>query len=336
MYSQIDSDFKIPLVQECRGIILEDNTFRVLCMAYKKFFNIQEGHAATIDWDTARIIEKVDGSIIKLWWYDGEWQVSTNSVISAKECTLQTTINTNYRSFYDLFMVGAANCTLDFNSLNKSYTHIFELVGPYNRVIIPYKDIAIYHTGTRDNTTYEELDIDIGVKKPKSYSFKNKEEMLSAAEGLPLTEEGFVVVDSKWNRVKVKGPAYIAMHHLHNNGNVINNRRALELVMLNEQDEVISYFPEYKEHFDKISEVFQGYLDRIKADIDFMDSKVFETRKDYALTAKGMTNPEFMFLLLDGKVKKEDYESWVRSVAPNKILEYLKFRETKKGRGSVE
>jgi len=30
-------------------------------------------YADTIDWSAARVQEKVDGSLIKVWYYNGEW-----------------------------------------------------------------------------------------------------------------------------------------------------------------------------------------------------------------------------------------------------------------------
>jgi len=328
MYNQIESDFNIPLVQECRGIILEKDTWKVLCFPFTKFWNAGESKAAILDWNTARVQEKIDGSMIKLWWYEPEWRVSTMSMIDAKDCTLQNDLDTRYNTFYDLFMEGAKKCTWDFNALNKDYTYMFELVGPYNRVVVPYKDIAISHTGTRDNRTLEELDIDLGVPKPKSYGFKTQEDVLAMAAALPFSEEGYVAVDANWNRVKIKGPAYVAVHHLKNNGD-INKKRALALIMLNEQDEFLSYFPEYKAYFDTITEAFNAYLGKVKADIDSIEGKVFETRKDYALTVKGMTNSALMFFLMDGRVKKEDWEKYIRSLPSDKVVEYLHLKNIK-------
>jgi len=80
MYSQIDSDFGNPIVRECRGLISLEETLRPVCVPFFKFFNAQEGHASKIDWSTARVLEKLDGSIIKLWFFDG-WHVSTNGTI---------------------------------------------------------------------------------------------------------------------------------------------------------------------------------------------------------------------------------------------------------------
>jgi len=50
-----------PEVQECRGLILENGTWDVLSMSFKKFFNSEEGNAHKIDWNTAHVLEKLDG-----------------------------------------------------------------------------------------------------------------------------------------------------------------------------------------------------------------------------------------------------------------------------------
>ena len=44
----------------------------------------------------------------------------------------------------------------------------------------------------------------------------------------------------------MKSFAYLAVHHLKNNG-VMSYRRAVELVRTNEIDEVLAYFPELKD-----------------------------------------------------------------------------------------
>lgn len=64
-YSQIASDMSLPLVQECRALILELNSWNVVCRSYKRFFNFEEPNAAPIrncfDWTTAKVPIKVDG-----------------------------------------------------------------------------------------------------------------------------------------------------------------------------------------------------------------------------------------------------------------------------------
>jgi tRNA splicing ligase len=58
-YDQINSPFAEPIVRECRGIILDEaSNWRVVSRSFDKFFNHGEGHAATIDWSTARVYRR--------------------------------------------------------------------------------------------------------------------------------------------------------------------------------------------------------------------------------------------------------------------------------------
>lgn len=60
-YNQIESDFANEEVRDCRGLILEMGSWKVLSLGFFKFFNAAEGHAAKIDWSTAHVLEKLDG-----------------------------------------------------------------------------------------------------------------------------------------------------------------------------------------------------------------------------------------------------------------------------------
>jgi hypothetical protein len=62
-YSQINSPMNEPIVQECRGLILDEaDNWRVVCRPYDKFFNYGEPNAVEVDWGTASVYEKLDGS----------------------------------------------------------------------------------------------------------------------------------------------------------------------------------------------------------------------------------------------------------------------------------
>ena len=69
-------DFSLPEVQEARGIIINYETLEVVCWPFRKFGNYGESYVDTIDWRTARVQEKVDGSIMKLWFnkLTNNWQ----------------------------------------------------------------------------------------------------------------------------------------------------------------------------------------------------------------------------------------------------------------------
>jgi len=54
----------------CRGIILDaEDDWRVVSLPYVKFFNYGESYAdKTLDWTTAKVYEKLDGSMVTLYW----------------------------------------------------------------------------------------------------------------------------------------------------------------------------------------------------------------------------------------------------------------------------
>ena len=275
-YHQIDSDMGNPVVQECRGIILEKDTNKVVCYPFNKFFNLQQTHAHTIDWSTAKVLSKEDGSLIKLYFYNGWWKWATNGTIQAKNAPHQLK-----GSFFHL--IGDAvqyaidernekNCiaTTDGVSMfderfNKDMTYMFELTHPLNKIVIRYDNPALYYLGSRNNKTFQEEynnPVPDLFPEPKTFSFNTLEDALNMSTELPFDQEGYVVVDSKYNRVKLKSPAYFAAHRMLGNGNV-TTKRLIEMVRLGKIDDFAGMFPEYNE-----------IVDGLKTDITALKQKL--------------------------------------------------------------
>lgn len=330
-YDQINSDFSNPIVKECRGIILRKNDWKIVCYPFNKFFNYGEGHSDTIDFATARVLEKVDGSIMKMW-HDGiEWVISTNGKIDSTDVTCAIG-----KSFKELFIESLKN-QLDndetkynefFQTLNehKNFTYIFEMVHPLTRLVIEYDKPDIRHIGTRNNDTYEELDINIGIQKPIEYKFNSFEDVVNMSRILPYSEEGYVVVDANWNRVKVKSPAYLAVHHLENNG-VLSARRVMDIILNGEQSEVLANFPEFTDYFNVASEVFYNFKSELQKNIDDFRNMTFETKKDFAMVVSKTQFPSFFFQVYDGKYTYDDLSKYLHEYGGEKIAKILKIKD---------
>lgn len=233
----IEADFYDPVVREARGIIINKETAEVVCWPFTKFGKYDEGYASSIDWSTARVQEKIDGSIVKLWFnkLTNEWQFSTNSMFDARKVIMQTYGVVEYNNtFYDLITQATNYNQIYWNSLDKDYTYIFELIGPGNRVVIPYENYFLYHTGTRSNLTGEEISVFIGISHPREFWLHSLDECIdyvanefnnNASKVITSCDhEGFVVVDSHWNRIKVKSPIYMLIHSILNNSFVAKNK----------------------------------------------------------------------------------------------------------------
>ena len=226
------ADFKDEIVRNCRGHIIDLDKMEYVCRPFLKFGNFYEDYVPQIDWSSAEVQEKIDGSIVKLWYHDKAWRWSSNSVIFAENCSLNGGDFTMYWLIHD-----AENYKdIPFNNLNKEYTYVFELVSPYNRIVIDYPKTFLYHIGTINNSTGQEYNINIGIEQPKRYNIANcsLESVLQKAREFDTLHEGFVVCDGNFNRIKVKTEEYLELHY--SMTNKLGEKEALEILQANDEE----------------------------------------------------------------------------------------------------
>jgi hypothetical protein len=247
-------------VQECRGLILEKGTWNVMSLAFTKFFNSEEGNAAKIDWDTAHVLEKLDGTMIQVYWdwHANKWFAATTGTAEGEG----EVNNKNGTTFNDLFW-DTVNNKYTFNEclLNKDFVYVFELTTPYNIVVKPHGESSATLLTVRNRETLVELSgkalemaavsLDIPLVKSFDINAKNVGHLLKTFEGMPWSEEGYVVRDGNDNRVKVKNPAYVAVHHL--KGKTAEHN-IITIVKSNEIEEFASTFPERKDELLRLKE----------------------------------------------------------------------------------
>lgn len=254
-YDQIDSDLSLIEVQEARGLVLERDTWKVMSMSFSKFFNAAEGHAAKIDWNTAHVLEKLDGSMIHVYkdWVLNKWCVGTTGTAEA-----EGEVNNKFgTTFADLFWETAPK---DFESkLTEGYTYVFELCTPYNIVVTPHTKSFITLLTIRNLRTLKELSYDefnfygsamkVPVVKIYDMNTKNVGQLIKTFDNMPYTDEGYVVVDAHHNRIKIKNPAYLAVHSL--KGKTAEHN-IMEIIKTNEVDEFAATFPERKKQIEAL------------------------------------------------------------------------------------
>jgi len=249
-YSQIDSDFNEEICREARGLILDStDNFKVVRFAFKKFFNLGEQYADDIDWDNAVGSDKIDGSLMTLWYARGKWRLSSSGTVNAFKAALAN--STVYKTFGELFDAAATNDGLDIKRLNPNHNYTFELVSPYNQVVLSYPKPSLYHISTRRMDTLEEIEEYIGIQKPKCYNLNSETEYQDLVSQMGDGHEGIVVRDKEGNRVKIKTKRYFELHRLHNNGQ-INLERIVDLIQENDYEELLCYYPQYTDYVMKI------------------------------------------------------------------------------------
>lgn len=281
-YSQIESPMGDPIVQECRGIILDTSRdHAVVSRSFDKFFNQSEGHAATIDWATARVQEKLDGSLMVIYHHDGAWRVQSSGSPDASG-----DINRSGKVFSDLFWetFRAQGYALPPDE-DQGRCFAFELMTPLNQVVVRYAAPRLCLLGVRERDTGREVSLDecahYGYERVKSFPLQSYADIeASFATMAPLAQEGYVVVDGGFRRVKVKHPGYVALHQLKAE---FSPRRLLEVVRSGEIGEVLTYFPEWKGDLDAIKSRYDALLAELE--VDYARLRDIPVQKDFALEA---------------------------------------------------
>lgn len=294
-YNQIKSDFNYKICKEARGIILDSfHDFKVVRFAFKKFFNLEESFADKIDWASTTATEKIDGSLISLWFANGQWNISTNGTIFAENAELAN--NAVYKNFRELFDAAAQNSGLDFSRLDTNMCYTFELISKFNKIVLNYNEPALYHLLTRDMRTLEEVEVDIGIQKPKSYNLNSKEDYKELVSKMDETHEGIVVKDKFNKRVKIKTETYFQLHHMANNG-TMTLERIVSLILANDQEEFLSYFSEWKDKF----EIVKKQVSAAQVIIEEIKKETEEWKKQYQNPNSGQLRKWFAEDVINNK-----------------------------------
>lgn len=315
-YNQILVKDDDELSQQCRGLILRDQTFDVVAVPMFRFFNIEQTTiAAEIDWSTASIEEKLDGTLVIVY-YDhvmGRWFSATRSRPEA-----DVPIDTYSFTFSNLFEMALQKLTkvnemdlqLFMSEMSRDLTYCFELCTPLNRIVCAYGDFFVHLLAVRDNISFQEQHPSgfakiLGIPQPKTYSFSGLAELLTIIRSWnPEEHEGVVVKDSCFRRVKIKSPAYVAYNHIRDKLST-SIRGCVEIIILGKDDDVTHILPEFIVHrIAKIKTAMKAFLAQTQADFDSI--KHLEDKKEFAMAATKCVWPSALFALHQKKVSSLD------------------------------
>lgn len=321
---------KIRALTENRGTIYEkyvNEEYKIISLSFFKFWNYDHSLALTkkIIWDNETIIyEKIDGYFVKLFHYNGKWYLSTNNMVDVKNIFVK-----NYdKTYFELFVIclkyvlgKKAHKFLKFDSLNKNYTYMFELVHPDIRNITFYKNPAIFHIGTRNMITLKEIDCNIGIPKPKQYHisrFPTIQSVVETANNIHWSNsEGFVVCDRNYVRISIKSPSYINEHRLLKKNKITEYIKYIWSNGENELDKFLEYHPELHKQYNKIDNKMKMLYNEL-IELDNKMQKYYTNRNIFHMNLNKMkTNNVCKKILIDSYYNNYDI-SW------KKFLEIIK------------
>lgn len=270
-YNQIESDMSTPEVQDCRGLILEKDTWNLMSLAFRKFFNSGETHAAKIDWNTAHILNKEDGTMIQVYW---DWHKEVWFAATTGTAEGEGEVNNKYGTTFNELFWDTVISKYTFNTclLDKDHNYVFELTTPYNIVVTPHGESSAKLLAVRNRLTLKELsqfDLfmvseSLGIPLVKSYDLNvgNADELAKTLIGMPWSLEGYVVRDANDNRVKIKNPAYLAVHHL--KGKTAEHN-IMTIIKTNELEEFVSTFPDRREELYRLKDGYDELVSKLES-----------------------------------------------------------------------
>ena len=323
-YSQVDSPMKEPIVQECRGIILdESDDWKIVSRGFNKFFNHGEHLAAPIDWESAVVQEKLDGSFCCLFYYTNEWHVQTSGTPDASGQVGDTEF-----TFAELFWKVFEEKQYGLPIGLEDRCFVFELMTKHNKVIVRHEENDLKLIGVRFVTgpeinIYDFLLINdpckdfLNWEPVKIFRLQDIKEMEDSFPAMdPFKQEGYVVVDKDFNRVKVKNPKYVAIHHL-KEGNSL--ARLVALVQNGEYGEFVSYFPEWFDDIQNIEAELIGLINDLSW--KYEEIKHIESQKEFALEAVKTKCSSALFCVRSGR--NPSIRDYINKMAPDKVIDML-------------
>ena len=318
-YSQIDSPKTAPIVRQCRGLVIDRDTLDIVHYPFYRFFNLDEvvEERTRFNWTKAVALEKIDGSLFGVFNYNGAWYITTRSQIGGGNNAGSGLKTVTFGELFDE-AIGMPRDTF-FTQLDATLDYTFELAGPINKIITPYEETHLYLIAVRDKLKdFHELPVrdfvdnmPPCVRFPKQWSIMDENgefigfnELKAKANGLEKpTDEGFVVVDYSpasydenfgfWPRLKVKNSAYVELHRLRGEDNVMHWENILSVIWNGEKDEVLANLPTLKEYFDEVESklhVFERNVDEVVNalrtffDMPLEERRQAENKKAFAIT----------------------------------------------------
>jgi hypothetical protein len=184
----------------CRGLVFDEAGNQV-SYPFKKFFNIEENkHVSTEHFE---IYEKVDGSLITVFNYNGEWVVSSRGSFTSDQAIAAQKL------FKQL---------MNLDRIDKRATYLFELIAPWNRIVVDYGEREeLILLGARakyfeaSHLDLYELAKMLGCNLIRKFDFEDYKEIQKLNWA---NTEGFIVRFSNGDRCKIKFADYVKLHRV--------------------------------------------------------------------------------------------------------------------------
>ena len=189
------------------------------------------------------------------------------------------------------------------------YTWVFEYVSPKNRIVTQYEKDELILLGIFRKEYAAEIganNVDNcasanGFERPLSIKTDSLSQVLAALDDVGLLDEGYVIYDHRFNRIKIKNPGYLAVSRAVNAGAQLSPRHFATIVLNGDTDEIASYYDEFAD----MLFLMRGALEDMLNEVEDLWHKNRDagSRKELALSVKHHPLSSLIFMLADGRIE---------------------------------
>ena len=280
---------------QCRGLVTDDMG-NICARPFKKFFNMEEGkHTSTEEFD---VYEKMDGSLIIVFWYDGGWVVASRG------------------SFISDQAIGASKIFFDELDHNFSIgiTYLFEFTAPWNRIVVDYGEkpnltlLGAIRTDDETEATWEQLKmIGDGANCDIVKKYDGISDYSTLKGMIDDNAEGFVIRFSNGDRMKIKGVEYLRLHKIMTEVStksvweILSNGGSMEDLLKDVPDEFYTKIKEYENELVGQFNILKREYEYIFMTFQALGLRDGGKRKEFAEQALKVKHPSILFAMLDGR-----------------------------------
>lgn len=254
---------------QCRGLVV-DRGGNIVARPFRKFFNDTEHDEGEIPWHLpCEITEKVDGSLLIVFFYCGKWHVITRGSWTSSQAVEGGRILSDQ---------------IGFGSLSGGLTYLFEVVYPENRIVCDYGDRReVVLLGAVDTVSGEQYSASVFPKLNPVRTLPMSTDVRSLRSIITDDQEGYVVRFANGFRAKVKGDRYLELHRIMSG---ITARMVWERLSTGQllDDVTAMVDEEIREWIDRKASQLRNEFRAIRscAQNAVMSARAFETRKQQA------------------------------------------------------
>lgn len=314
------SDFNSPVPDsdlkgfELRGISFLEDGQRFLML--NKFFNLNETEGCMLDHvkdkKIIRIQDKLDGSMIRfIRLPDGSVKAKTKYAFFSPQAEMADSIYKSNSAIRDV---------VDW-SLDCGFAAIFELVSPYNKIVLDYPETELRLLQLRDEGDGSYIDFYTETNSYlKKIKFSEQEELIIWNDLLRMKEEvknkeGWVVTLEDGQMLKVKTDWYLSLHRLLTE-NVYQTNVIVEAILDEHIDDVLSAIPEnfaeVRQNIQNLSQIVVHHFNHVCDDVRSKVAEYTGDRKYFSIKYKEEPYFGLYMLGIDGKNIEDSVSTWLK------------------------